>query len=103
MVKSSVFPKAINIIGERKDPFRNLWRNVLITALEDALGRRINEGFNTHFAKGAQEYFTYPNQDFKLVCDFDNGGATVVVFVMSKVYMFTVEVTCNYCMFVTCH
>ena len=70
MVKSSVFPKAINIIGERKDPFRNLWRNVLITALEDALGRRINEGFNTHFAKGAQEYFTYPNQDFKLVCDF---------------------------------
>ena len=34
----SLFPKAINL-HEQRDPMRNLWRNVLIVALEDALGR----------------------------------------------------------------
>ena len=43
MAKSNIFPKAIEGY-ERKDPIRNLWRNVLIVALEDALGRGINGG-----------------------------------------------------------
>ena len=30
--------KALNIAGESKDPVRSLWRNVLIVALEDAIG-----------------------------------------------------------------
>ena len=34
----SLFPKALNY-GETKDPLRSLWRNVLIVALEDAVGR----------------------------------------------------------------
>ncbi len=34
----SLFPKALNN-GETKDPLRSLWRNVLIVALEDAVGR----------------------------------------------------------------
>ena len=34
----SLFPKALNF-GETKDPIRSLWRNVLIVALEDAVGR----------------------------------------------------------------
>ena len=35
----SVFPKAVNVIGETKHAERNLWRNVLIVALEDAIGK----------------------------------------------------------------
>ena len=35
----SLFPKAVNVLGERKDPERSLWRNVLIVALEDAIGK----------------------------------------------------------------
>ena len=31
--------KALNITGENKDPVKSLWRNVLIVALEDALGK----------------------------------------------------------------
>ena len=31
--------KALNIAGESKDPVKSLWRNVLIVALEDALGK----------------------------------------------------------------
>ena len=35
----SLFPKAVNVIGEVKHAERNLWRNVLIVALEDAIGK----------------------------------------------------------------
>ena len=35
----SLFPKAVNVLGERRDPERSLWRNVLIVALEDAIGK----------------------------------------------------------------
>ena len=67
----SLFPKAINL-QETKDPLRSLWRNVLIVALEDALGRHTfnkNYGFpQSNTAKLAQSYFTEPNGDFKTVC-----------------------------------
>ena len=39
MEKLNQFLKSINTHGEKKDPIRSLWRNVLIVALEDALGR----------------------------------------------------------------
>ena len=67
----SLFPKAINL-HEQRDPERNLWRNVLIVALEDALGRYAlnkNYGYSrTSSAKLARSYFTEPNGDFKMVC-----------------------------------
>jgi hypothetical protein len=67
----SLFPKAINLY-EQRDPMRNLWRNVLIVALEDALGRYAlnkNYGYSrTSSAKLARSYFTEPNGDFKMVC-----------------------------------
>ena len=69
MAKSSVFPKSVKLLGDATDPIQNLWRNVLITALEDALARRKCEGPYTHFAQSAREYFTYPNRDFKMVCE----------------------------------
>ena len=68
----SLFPKAINL-HEQRDPTRNLWRNVLIVALEDALGRYAlnkNYGYSrTSSAKLARSYFTEPNGDFKMVCN----------------------------------
>ena len=77
MAKSNIFPKAIEGY-ERKVPIRNLWRNVLIVALEDALGRGINGGdllANKNYRsylfqskESALDYFLYPNRDFVLVC-----------------------------------
>jgi len=77
MVKSSVFPKAVESF-ERKDPIRDLWRNVLIVAFEDAIGKGVNGG-NLYANKNywschpqstgsAQNYFLQPSRDFALVC-----------------------------------
>ena len=70
----SLFPKALNF-GETKDPIRSLWRNVLIVALEDAVGRHWrNKSYgsprNNLFTQSAREYFTEPNRDFALVCQY---------------------------------
>ena len=77
MVKLNAFPKATDSY-ERKDPIRNLWRNVLIVALEDAIGKGINGGnlyANKNYwachpqsRESARQYFLYPNRDFALVC-----------------------------------
>ena len=64
--------KALNIAGESKDPVRSLWRNVLIVALEDAIGK----GFKSYgmsyknYNDSARRWFTDPNVDFKAVCTF---------------------------------
>ncbi len=72
MAKSNIFPKAVDTVGEVKDPIRNLWRNVLIVALEDAVGKHwLNKSYGIargNYARAAKEYFTYPNGDFKMVC-----------------------------------
>ena len=64
--------KALNIAGDNKNPIQSLWRNVLIVALEDALGK----GFQTYgkssynYVDSARGWFTQPNADFKAVCMF---------------------------------
>ena len=64
--------KALDITGDNKDPIQSLWRNVLIVALEDALGR----GFKSYgmsyknYDDSARRWFTDPNADFKAVCMF---------------------------------
>jgi len=64
--------KALNIAGESRDPVKSLWRNVLIVALEDALGK----GFKSYgmsyrnYNDSARRWFTEPNADFKAVCIF---------------------------------
>tara|TARA_R100000655_G_scaffold46341_1_gene83262 strand:- start:1821 stop:2141 length:321 start_codon:yes stop_codon:yes gene_type:complete len=72
MVKLNLAQKSLNHLGETKDPIRSLWRNVLIVALEDAVGRHWrNKTYGSphgHFAISAKEYFTHPNGDFKMVC-----------------------------------
>ena len=70
----SIFPKAVNAYGEKRDPMQSLWRNVLIVALEDAIGlhhKNRNYGISrSGGAQLAQSYFTEPNADFKLVCTY---------------------------------
>jgi hypothetical protein len=65
MAKSDLFPKSVNLIGEKRDPIRNLWRNVLIVALEDAVGRHWrnkNYGISKgHYAESARAWFLEPN------------------------------------------
>ncbi len=64
--------KALDITGDNKNPVQSLWRNVLIVALEDALGR----GFKSYgmsyknYDDSARRWFTDPNADFKAVCMF---------------------------------
>ena len=64
--------KALDIAGEHRDPIKSLWRNVLIVALEDAMGK----GFygygmsDRNYYNSARAYFTEPNADFKAVCTF---------------------------------
>ena len=74
MANLSLFPKALSP-GETKDPLRSLWRNVLIVALEDAVGRHWrNKSYgnpnNDYFLQEARDYFLHPNRDFVLVCHY---------------------------------
>ena len=68
----SLFPRAVNVLGEKKDPERSLWRNVLIVALEDAIGKGWKDYGITYAyrTERAQAYFLEPNRDFVLVCQY---------------------------------
>ena len=64
--------KSLNIAGETRDPVKSLWRNVLIVALEDAIGKgfRCYGMSDRNYYNSARSYFTEPNADFKAVCTF---------------------------------
>jgi hypothetical protein len=64
--------KALNIAGESKNPIQSLWRNVLIVALEDAIGKgfRCYGMSDRNYYNSSRAYFTEPNADFKAVCTF---------------------------------
>ena len=56
------------------NPVRNLWRNVLIVAIEDVIKKTtVSARFKNYYSHAQQtalEYFTIPNQDFYDVCQF---------------------------------
>ena len=56
------------------NPVRNLWRNVLIVAIEDVIKKTTVaarfKNYYSHAQQTALEYFTIPNQDFYDVCQF---------------------------------
>ena len=60
--------------NEEFNPIRNLWRNVLITAIEDIIKKTTVAArfkvYYSHEQQTALEYFTIPNQDFYDVCQF---------------------------------
>ena len=71
MANRSLFPKSLEA-SDLKDPIRDLWRNVLIVALEDALGKGFKKkglAIDAH-AESHRAYFTEPNRDFKIVCEY---------------------------------
>ena len=55
MANLQQFLRNLNTNGETKDPVRSLWRNVLIVALEDALGKKTL--INDHYIKATKKYF----------------------------------------------
>ena len=74
MGKLSLLPRAVNLLGETLDAERNLWRNVIIIAFEDALGKHwknksygLPQGNNSERARA---WFSEPNRDFALVCQY---------------------------------
>ena len=56
------------------NPIRNLWRNVLIVAIEDVIKKTtVSARFKNYYSHAQQtalEYFAIPNQDFYDVCQF---------------------------------
>ena len=56
------------------NPVRNLWRNVLIVAIEDVIKKTtVSARFKNYYSHAQQtalEYFAIPNQDFYEVCQF---------------------------------
>jgi len=56
------------------NPVRNLWRNVLIVAIEDVIKKTtVSARFKNYYSHAQQtalEYFVIPNQDFYDVCQF---------------------------------
>ena len=68
MANLQQFLRNLNTLGEERDPVRSLWRNVLIVALEDALGK--DKIIHYPYIKSSREYFLEPNRDFKTVCEY---------------------------------
>lgn len=56
------------------DPIRNLWRNVLIVAISDAIKVKQNiVKFSEHYADRRfheLDYVTLPNSDFARICEY---------------------------------
>ena len=59
---------------EEFNPIRNLWRNVLIVAIEDVVKKTTVaarfKNYYSHAQQTALEYFTIPNQDFYDIWQF---------------------------------
>jgi len=65
--------KAVNLY-DNFDPLRNLWRNVLIVSIEDAIKvTQLIKRFPEHYGRRRYheiDYVTLPNGDFKYVCEY---------------------------------
>jgi hypothetical protein len=67
--------KTVDVIASRrKDPYKSLWRNVLIVAIEDAIKDTVRRCQFKDFYDGTRslevDYVTEPNQDFATVCHY---------------------------------
>ena len=62
------------IASRRRDPYKSLWRNVLIVAIEDAIKDTVRRCQFKDFYDGTRslevDYVTEPNQDFATVCHY---------------------------------
>tara|TARA_A100001515_G_C4520195_1_gene193210 strand:+ start:118 stop:510 length:393 start_codon:yes stop_codon:yes gene_type:complete len=67
--------KTVDVIASRRrDPYKSLWRNVLIVAIEDAIKDTVRRCQFKDFYDGTRslevDYVTEPNQDFATVCHY---------------------------------
>ena len=60
--------KTINL-EETKDPYRNLWRNVLIVAIEDLM-RKKETHFKFNIKKYSLEEMWFHHEDFEQICEW---------------------------------
>jgi len=67
-LSNNIFHKTIQL-HEEKDPYRNLWRNVLIVAIEDLLRKKESQiKFNNK--KYSLEEMWFYHEDFNLICEY---------------------------------
>jgi hypothetical protein len=69
--------KTLNL-HEKKDPLKNLWRNVLIVGIEDLLKKKeIQIKFNVQ-QKYSMEEMWFDHEDFDLVCEYSELAPKIV-------------------------
>lgn len=68
MASSHLVSKTISL-NEKKDPVRNLWRNVLIQAIEDLLKNKELQAKRNVKLFSKEEIWFY-SEDFKLICEY---------------------------------
>src|SRR5210317_2524458 len=69
--------KTLNL-HEKKDPLKNLWRNVLIVGIEDLLKKKeIQIKFNVQ-QKYSMEEMWFDHEDFDLICEYSELAPKIV-------------------------
>jgi len=69
--------KTLNLY-EKKDPLKNLWRNVLIVGIEDLLKKKeIQIKFNVQ-QKYSLEEMWFNHEDFDLICEYSELAPKIV-------------------------
>ena len=68
MGKSPLINKTIEL-HEKRDPYRNLWRNVLIVAIEDLM-RKKETHFKFNIKKYSLEEMWFHHKDFEQICEW---------------------------------
>jgi len=67
-LSNNIFHKTIQL-HEEKDPYRNLWRNVLIVAIEDLLRKKESQIRFDNKKYSLEEMWFY-HEDFELICEY---------------------------------
>tara|TARA_R100001460_G_scaffold811_4_gene3588 strand:- start:2833 stop:3207 length:375 start_codon:yes stop_codon:yes gene_type:complete len=68
MASSHLVSKTIQL-HEKRDPIRNLWRNVLIIGIEDLLKSKEKQIIRKEKKFSNEEIWFY-HEDFKLICEY---------------------------------
>tara|TARA_R100000951_G_scaffold92396_1_gene80818 strand:+ start:276 stop:650 length:375 start_codon:yes stop_codon:yes gene_type:complete len=68
MASSHLVSKTVEL-HEKKDPIRNLWRNVLILGIEDLLKNKEKQAIRAAKSFSKEEIWFY-SDDFNLICEY---------------------------------
>jgi hypothetical protein len=68
MASSHLVSKTVEL-HEKKDPVRNLWRNVLIIGIEDLLKNKEKQAIRAAKSFSKEEIWFY-SDDFRLICEY---------------------------------